>query len=179
MSKLILPLLIVYGLLCFWAGYQLRDNVIPALQSRVNAEVMKAVNMGDLKSSGYESSLVSSNLTFGTYREFPSVEAYQEWGTQQPLLGKWTVTFTDNKTIASYGVNPDCDEQAEYLQRRALNDGYLVSQAIVNKNGYIANTYVADVKGNYHTGLITAIGNNWYYMDSFTRDVIKIQLTRD
>ncbi len=104
------------------------------------------------------------------YREFPTVETFIEWGAQQPLLGKsGQIGFVD----------PDCDEQAEYPQRRALNDGYLVSQAIVNKNGYIANTYVAFVKGNYHTGLITAIGNQWYYMDSFSHEVVKIQLTRD
>ncbi len=146
-------LLLGYGALCFIAGYQLRDNVIPALQSRVNASI--------------------------DYREFPSVEAYQEWGAQQPLLGEWTLILTDNRTTANYSVNPDCDKQAEYLQRRALNDGYLVSQAIVNKNGYIANTYVADTKGQYHVGLITAIGNQWEYMDSFTREIVRIQLVRD
>ena len=148
MSKLIFPLLIVYGALCFIAGFQLHSNIIP-----VNASI--------------------------DYREFELVEAFVEWGAQQPLLGKWTLTLTDNRTIADYGVNPDCDEQAEYLQRRALNDGYLVSQAIVNKNGYIANTYVAFVKGNYHVGIITAIGNQWEYMDPFTREIVRIQLVRD
>ncbi len=104
------------------------------------------------------------------YREFPSVEAFQEWGQAQPLLGKsGQIGFID----------PDCDKQAEYLQRRALNEGYLVSQQIVNKNGYIANTYVAFTKDAYHMGLITTIGNYYYYMDSFTREVVRIQLVRD
>ncbi len=114
------------------------------------------------------------------YREFESPEALAEWGAQQPLLYMWTTENTTGGGFRwTYKINPDCDEQAEYLQRRALNDGYLVSQAIVNKNGYIANTYVADVKGNYHVGLITAIGNQWEYMDSFTREVVRIQLVRD
>jgi hypothetical protein len=113
------------------------------------------------------------------YREFASPEAFAEWGQAQPLLGEWNLTFINGGTTASYHIVADCDKQAEFLQRRALAQGYLVSQQIVNKNGYIANTYVANTRGQYHVGLITAIGNDWYYMDSVTHELVKIQLVRD
>jgi len=87
------------------------------------------------------------------FREFESPEAFAEWGLAQPLL---MVSGQDFNTITEKN---DCDKQAEYLQRRALTQGYLISQAIVNKNGYIANTYVANTKGFYHVGLLATIGN--------------------
>ncbi len=146
MNRLTFPLLIVYGLLCFIAGWQFHGD-------RVNASI--------------------------DYREFASPEVFAEWGAQQPLLGEWTITREGNANVARYSIVADCDKQAEFLQLQGLRQGYFVSQQIVNKNGYIGNTYVANTKGQYHVGLITAIENQWWYMDSFTRDVIKIQLTRD
>lgn len=107
------------------------------------------------------------------FREFESLESFVEWGQAQPLL---LVSGQDFNTITDKN---DCDKQAEFLQRRALTSGYLVSQQIVSNNGYVANTYVVNTKGQYHVGLITAIGNAWYYMDSMTHEVVRIQLARD
>lgn len=125
--------------------------------------------------------LAAASFSFGSYhatsyteyREFPSPETFAEWGKQQPILmvpGQGFNNFTDKN---------DCDRQAEFLQRRALANGYLVSLCQVTRDGRVFDTYVAFTKNHPHVGIWTAIGKSYYYMDSLTHEVIKIKIMRD
>jgi len=70
----------------------------------------------------------------------------------------------------------DCDDQADRWQKRALEDGYLVSVCPV-LNGKVFNTQVGTQK--YHVGLWTSIGNNYYYWEPVTGEITKLDVVRD
>ena len=70
----------------------------------------------------------------------------------------------------------DCEAQADRWQKRALDDGYIVSACPVY-NGMVFDTYVGG--GKYHVGLWTSIGNNYYYWEGVTGKITKLGVVRD
>ena len=102
---------------------------------------------------------------------FETVEEFEKWVENNHGLinvGQVLFKFPDNMN--------DCEDQADRWQQRALEDGYLVSVCPVN-NGYVFKTRVGSQK--YHVGLWTSIGNNYYYWDSVTGEITKIEVVRD
>jgi hypothetical protein len=87
------------------------------------------------------------------HREFQSVEQFTEWYRSQGF----TVLFPSG----SYNV--DCDDYAELVQIKALEQGYTISQALI-LNGNYYGTRVNDTVGG-HAGNIVLIDNACYYFE--------------
>ncbi len=98
------------------------------------------------------------------YRLFTSIEELEEYRDTELLVkisGKWYRMPTD-----SYSEKEDCDDVAEAWQRKILEDGFLVSQQIINK-GYLLGIKVSETK-NKHVGIWTMIGNDAVFMDTYS-----------
>ena len=87
-------------------------------------------------------------------RTFESVEEFKEWYLAQNF----------NPLLPSSAYTVDCDDYAEWLQRKALEQGYSVSIALI-KNGYYYGAKVSDVKEG-HAGNLVLIDGVFYYVES-------------
>lgn len=91
-------------------------------------------------------------------REFASLEELKAW-LEEKAVGKTIFFFTGaNGTRLSSG-NYDCDDYALDLQKRALDDGYLMSVTIIEKGGKL------------HMIDLVTIGNDVYYIEPQTDEV--------
>ena len=70
------------------------------------------------------------------------------------------VNLVNAKSTSQY----DCDDYAEALQRKALEQGFLMSQQLI-LNGQIYGVKVSEYT-EPHMGNLTTIGNNIYYIES-------------
>lgn len=71
----------------------------------------------------------------------------------------------------------DCDDYAEALQIKALEQGFLMSQQLV-LNGQVYGHRVSEYTAP-HMGNLTTIGNNIYYIESIPPHKVVIITTRD
>jgi len=74
-------------------------------------------------------------------------------------------------SFASHDPLNDCEDQADRWQRKALEDGYLVSPCPVYMDR-VFNTQTGG--GKYHVGLWTSIGNEFYYWEPVTGEITKL-----
>lgn len=86
-------------------------------------------------------------------RNWESVEQFEQWYEDQH--------FTLLMTTPIYTV--DCDDYSEWVQRRALQQGYPVSEAIA-KNRLYAGVWVTKING-LHAGNLVLIGNDYYWVE--------------
>ncbi len=94
--------------------------------------------------------------------EFPSKEAFEQWRDRHLLVeinGKQYRLPTPQ-----YSPDYDCDDIAEGWQRRALEDGYLISIQVI-RWGRLMGKRVSKSKGR-HAGIFLFIGNDSYYQDT-------------
>jgi hypothetical protein len=97
-------------------------------------------------------------------KEFASLEELKKWCDKNVAL--IIVLRAEGPTdLINPGtcVKTDCDDYAERLQRRAVNDGYIMSQQLV-QDGKIFGVPVTDING-YHVGNLTVVGNDVYFIE--------------
>lgn len=86
-------------------------------------------------------------------RNWESVEQFEQWYEDQH--------FTLLMTTPIYTV--DCDDYSEWVQRKAVQQGYSVSEAIA-KNRLYAGVWVTKING-LHAGNLVLIGNDYYWVE--------------
>lgn len=109
------------------------------------------------------------------YREFESLGEFMEWRGDNLVMeiqGKLYRLPHDQ-----YSEVMDCDDVAEAWQREALADGYLVSQQII-EYGKLLGERVSETKKK-HDGILTMIGNDIYYLDTYPPYSITRVASRD
>ena len=100
------------------------------------------------------------------FREFEDLAELTEW-LEKNRLPIRIIAGEDGRIDL---VNPtstsqyDCDDYAEALQRKALEQGYLMSQQLII-NGKVYGVKVSEYT-EPHMGNLTTIGNNIYYIES-------------
>lgn len=100
------------------------------------------------------------------FREFEDLTELKGWLEENTLpivliAGKdGKVDFRNSKSTSQY----DCDDYAEDLQRKALEQGFLMSQHLLLK-GKIFGVKVTKIT-EPHMGNLTVIGNDIYYIES-------------
>lgn len=100
------------------------------------------------------------------FREFEDLTELKGWLEENMLpivliAGKdGSVDFLKPKSTSQY----DCDDYAEDLQRKALEQGFLMSQQLI-LNGKIFGVKVSEIT-EPHMGNLTVIGNDIYYIES-------------
>lgn len=86
-------------------------------------------------------------------KQFENVEQFTKWYKSQGF----TVL------LPSGAYNVDCDDYAELVQRKALEQGYAISQALT-LNGKYYGIRVNEIN-NGHVGNIVLIDNAYYYFE--------------
>jgi hypothetical protein len=100
------------------------------------------------------------------FRVFDSAEELNEWLEAEclpvTLIAGSTgrISLSSPRTTAEY----DCDDYAEELQKKALAQGYLMSQQLVY-NGRLFGVKVSEYTGP-HMGNLTMVGGDIYYVES-------------
>jgi len=100
---------------------------------------------------------------FGEFEDLAELKGWLKENSLPIVLiaGKdGTVDFLNPKSTGQY----DCDDYAEDLQRKALEQGFLMSQQLI-LNGKIFGVKVSEITGP-HMGNLTVIGNDIYYIES-------------
>jgi len=94
-------------------------------------------------------------------REFESLGELEGWLDEN--IGP--IVFIGSTNLSSPLSDPrfDCDDYAERLQKRALNNGYYMSLQLV-EDGHIFGIEVLDMP-EAHMGCLTMIGNDIYYIE--------------
>jgi len=108
-------------------------------------------------------------------REFPSLEFFERWRDAKLLLyieGRQYRLPTE-----LYSSVKDCDDVAETWQRRALEDGFLLSQQVI-RYGKLLGIKVSKTK-ELHMGCLAIIGNDVYYLDTYAPYDITLVCRRD
>ncbi|MFC1929181.1 hypothetical protein ACFLXK_06295, partial [Chloroflexota bacterium] len=90
--------------------------------------------------------------------EFASLEELKKWLAEKSVTKSIFFFVTSNGTQASSNKY-DCDDYALDLQKRALEDGYLMSTSIIEK------------QGQQHMINLATIGNDVYYIEPQTDEV--------
>ncbi|MFC2041100.1 PleD family two-component system response regulator [Chloroflexota bacterium] len=90
--------------------------------------------------------------------EFASLEELKKWLAEKSVTKSIFFFVTPDGTQASSNKY-DCDDYALDLQRRALEDGYLMSASIIEKQGQL------------HMINLATIGNEVYYIEPQTNEV--------
>lgn len=108
-------------------------------------------------------------------REFPSLEFFEHWRDTKLLLYIHGEPY--RLPIKTYSSVKDCDDVAEAWQREALSSGYLVSQQII-EYGKLLGKRVSEAKRK-HDGILTMIGNDVYYLDTYPPYRITWVINRD
>ena len=91
-------------------------------------------------------------------REFASLEELKKWLAEKSVVKSIFFFVTPNGTQASSNKY-DCDDYALDLQKRALEDGYLMSASVIEKQGQL------------HMINLATIGNDVYYIEPQTDEV--------
>jgi len=91
-------------------------------------------------------------------REFVSLEELKKWLAERSVTKNIFFFVTPDGTQASSNKY-DCDDYALDLQKRALEDGYLLSTSIIEKQGQL------------HMINLATIGNAVYYIEPQTDEV--------
>ncbi len=91
-------------------------------------------------------------------REFASLEELKKWLAEKSVTKSIFFFVTPDGTQASSNKY-DCDDYALDLQKRALEDGYLMSASIIEK------------QGQQHMINLATIGNDVYYIEPQTDEV--------
>lgn len=86
-------------------------------------------------------------------REWESVEQFEQWYEDQH--------FTRLMSTPIYTV--DCDDYSEWVQRKALEQGYSVSEALA-KNRLYCGVKVTKA-GGIHAGNLVLIDNTYYWVE--------------
>jgi len=108
-------------------------------------------------------------------REFPSLEHFEKWRDAKLIMYiKGEPYRLPTKT---YSPVKDCDDVAEAWQRRALDDGFLVSAQVI-EYGRLLGVRVSRSRGA-HDGIRANIKNNVYYLDTFAPYEITLVCRRD
>ena len=100
------------------------------------------------------------------FREFKDLAELTEWLEKNGLPIRLIadkdgrIDLVNPKSTSQY----DCDDYAEDLQRKALEQGFLMSQQLII-NGKIYGVKVSE-NTEPHMGNLTVIGNNIYYIES-------------
>jgi len=100
------------------------------------------------------------------FREFKDLAELTEWlennGLHIRIIADkdGTIDLLHHKSTSQY----DCDDYAEALQRKALEQGFLMSQQLV-LNGRVYGRKVSEYT-EPHMGNLTVIGNSIYYIES-------------
>jgi len=106
-------------------------------------------------------------------RYFTTVSELEEWiENNHGLINMIHIEFNKHDDYN------DCEDQADRWQRRALDDGYIVSVCPVF-NGRVFNTKLFETDYPYHVGLWTSIGNYYYYWEPVTGEITKLGVVRD
>ncbi len=112
-------------------------------------------------------------------REFESLMELNGW-LEKNTLSKVLITNSSGKVdLVNRKSTPqyDCDDYAENLQRRALEQGFLMSQQLL-EDGKIYGVKVSEATEG-HMGNLTTIGNDIFYIESIPpHNVVKI-VSRD
>ena len=101
-----------------------------------------------------------------TFREFKDLAELTEWLKNNSLPIRLIagedgrIDLVNPRSTSQY----DCDDYAEALQRKALEQGLLMSQQLV-LNGQVYGVNVSEY-AEPHMGNLTVIGNNIYYIES-------------
>ncbi|MFC1943009.1 hypothetical protein ACFLWO_00275 [Chloroflexota bacterium] len=121
------------------------------------------------------------------YIEKPVTEVkYVERVTRVPIelrnykdlheLKQWLADVNNNTTTIYFeqpDVTVDCDDFALALQRKALEDGYLMSFQIIEPSKYNSLFESSKIPANsLHAINLTIIGNNAYYIEPQTGEVV-------
>jgi len=109
------------------------------------------------------------------FREFKDLTELTEWLKNNSLPIRIIVSedgridLVNPKSTSQY----DCDDYAEDLQIKALEQGFLMSQQLL-MNGQIYGIKVSEYT-EPHMGNLTVIGNNIYYIESMPpHNVVRI-----
>jgi len=103
---------------------------------------------------------------------FETVAEFEKWVDENHAL--LAISFVG---FNKHDPQNDCEDQADRWQLEALEEyGYLVSACPVY-NGMVFDTYVGG--GKYHVGLWTSIGNEYFYWESVTGKITKLNVVRD
>lgn len=100
------------------------------------------------------------------FREFEDQTELKGWLEKNMLpivliVGKdGGIDFRNPKSMSQY----DCDDYAEALQGKALEQGFLMSQQLI-LNGKIFGVKVSEIT-EPHIGNLTVMGNDIYYIES-------------
>ena len=103
---------------------------------------------------------------FQEFREFKDLGELTEWLKNNGLPIRiiadedGNIDLLHRKSTSQY----DCDDYAEALQRKALEQGFLMSQQLV-LNGQVYGRKVSEYT-EPHMGNLTVIGNAIYYIES-------------
>ena len=103
---------------------------------------------------------------FQEFREFKDLAELTEWLKNNGLPIRiiadedGNIDLLHRKSTSQY----DCDDYAEALQRKALEQGFLMSQQLV-LNGQVYGRKVSEYT-EPHMGNLTVIGNTIYYIES-------------
>jgi len=106
-------------------------------------------------------------------RRFDSVEELEGWiESNHGLINTIHIEFNKHDDWN------DCEDQADRWQKRALDDGYIVSACPVY-NGMVFGQKIFETEYPYHVGLWTSVGNDYYYWDTVTGEITKLGVVRD
>lgn len=109
------------------------------------------------------------------FREFEDLAELTEWLEKNSLPIVLIAAKDGRIDLLNPGSTSqyDCDDYAEALQRKALEQGYLMSQQLV-LNGKVYGVKVSEYT-EPHMGNLTVIGNDIYYIESMPpHNVVRI-----
>ncbi len=94
--------------------------------------------------------------------EFFSKKAFEQWRDRHLLVEINGRQY--RLPTPQYSPDYDCDDIAEGWQRRAYEDGYLISIQVI-RNGVLMGKRVSKARGR-HAGIFLFIGNDSFYQDT-------------
>ena len=117
--------------------------------------------------------------------EFESAEQLEQWtknwmwGEMYGLTGVWDFGFRNLlELIAAQKLKYTCVDIAERFVRDARNDGYLVSECLVDSNRMVYGIEVGAVSGN-HVGILARADGHYYYVEPQFGTVTYLVQTHD
>ncbi len=88
----------------------------------------------------------------GEPRHFNNISEFVNWYQGRFPPGFWTLE----------GV-ADCDDRADYVRRQALQDGFVLSDALTRDGMYYGVRVTSTMGG--HAGILARCGNEFWYLD--------------
>lgn len=113
------------------------------------------------------------------FRVFNSEEELVQWLDSECLPIRIVAGSTGTVNLMTPGATPqyDCDDYAEALQKKALEQGYLMSQQLV-ANGSLFGVRVTQWT-EPHMGNLTMVGDDIYYVESIPPHKVVRIVSRD